>query len=288
MPSLKDIRARINSVSSTMQITSTMKLVAVAKLKKSQDAITNLQPYASKLKSLIEGLQPEAETSANFPLLNQRPVKKVLLVAISSNRGLCGAFNANIIKRTQAEVDRLESEGKEVVIYTIGKKINDYFAKQRQTTSYEDLHDNTTFEKVEVLANQIIEQYEKEDYDQVSFVYHQFISSAKQETTTEQLLPLQAETPNQNPISTIDYIYEPQEEELLKLLTPKSVKVQVYKMLLASIASEHSFRMLAMHQATDNATALKKDLTLTYNKLRQAAITNEILEIVGGAEALNS
>lgn len=286
MANLKEIRNRINSVSSTMQITSAMKMVSAAKLKKAQDAITAMRPYAEKLTELIQNISATLEGDASGVYAEQREVNKVLLVVVTSNRGLCGAFNANVIKTTRTLID-VTYAGKQVDVLTIGKKGNDIVGKTETVfANRSDLFDALTFTNVEAVAQQIMDAFIEGTYDKVELVYNQFKNAATQIVLTEQFLPLKPIEATSN--STVDYIYEPSKEDILLNLIPSSLKTQLFKAVLDSNAAEHGARMTAMHKATDNAKALRDQLKLTYNKARQAAITNEILEIVGGAEALNN
>ena len=286
MANLKEIRARISSVGSTMQITSAMKMVSAAKLKRAQDAITQMRPYANKLRELLVNLSSTLEGSDGGAFAQEREVKKVLLVAITSNRGLCGAFNSNIIKKAKslAENDYTDTD---VSFLTIGKKGSEFFAKSVFTvrSSHDSLYDELTFENTSAIAEDIMQNFLRGEFDKVILVYNQFKNAATQLVQAEQFLPV--ETPTEEGATIGDYIFEPSKEEIVTDLIPKSLKIQLFKGVLDSHASEHGARMTAMHKATDNAGELKKDLTLTYNKARQAAITGEILEIVGGAEALN-
>ena len=286
MANLKEIRNRINSVSSTMQITSAMKMVSAAKLKKAQDAITAMRPYAEKLTELIQNISSTLEGDAAGVYSEQREVNKVLLVVVTSNRGLCGAFNANVIKATRTLID-VRYAGKSVDVLTIGKKGYDLVGKTETVfANRSDLFDALTFANVEVVAQQIMDAFIEGSYDKVELVYNQFKNAATQIVQTEQFLPLKPVETESN--ATVDYIYEPSKEEIILNLIPTSLKTQLYKAVLDSNAAEHGARMTAMHKATDNAKDLRDQLKLTYNKARQAAITNEILEIVGGAEALNN
>ncbi|SFN49788.1 F-type H+-transporting ATPase subunit gamma [Paenimyroides ummariense] len=286
MANLKEIRNRINSVSSTMQITSAMKMVSAAKLKKAQDAITAMRPYAEKLTELIQNISATLEGDAAGVYAEQREVNKVLLVVITSNRGLCGAFNANVIKATRTLIDTTYA-GKNVDVLTIGKKGYDLVGKTETVfANRSDLFDALTFVNVEAVAQQIMDAFIEGTYDKVELVYNQFKNAATQIVLTEQFLPLKPIETESN-VAT-DYIYEPSKEEIILNLIPTSLKTQLYKAVLDSNAAEHGARMTAMHKATDNAKDLRDQLKLTYNKARQAAITNEILEIVGGAEALNN
>ncbi len=285
MANLKEIRSRIVSVSSTMQITSAMKMVSAAKLKKAQDSITAMRPYADTLTELLQNLSGSIEDASGSVFATERPVEKVLLVAITSNRGLCGGFNSNIIKEVIAQRDN-NYAGKQVDVFTIGKKGNDFLSKDFSVADNRgDVFDDLSFANVSAVADQLMEHYANGDYDRIDLVYNRFKNAATQLVTTEQFLPIvpvEVQT-----ASTSDYIYEPAQEEIVSTLIPKALKTQLFKALRDSFASEHGARMTAMHKATDNATELRDQLKLTYNKARQAAITNEILEIVGGAEALN-
>jgi F-type H+-transporting ATPase subunit gamma len=284
MANLKEIRNRITSVSSTMQITSAMKMVSAAKLKKAQDAITAMRPYAEKLTELLQNLSSTLEGEVGGSYTKQREINKVLVVAITSNRGLCGAFNTNIIK--QAKVVAESYSGKQVDIFAIGKKGNDILVKTNTVIeNHSDIYDNLTFDSVAKIANILSDKFTSGEYDKIELVYNQFKNAATQIVQTEQFLPLAA-VKSDIPVSTGDYIFEPSKEEIVETLIPKMLKTQLYKSIRDSFASEHGARMTAMHKATDNATDLRNQLKLTYNKARQAAITNEILEIVGGAEAL--
>lgn len=285
MANLKEIRNRITSVSSTMQITSAMKMVSAAKLKKAQDAITAMRPYAEKLTELLQNLSATLDGEVGGDYTTQREVKKVLLVAITSNRGLCGAFNTNIIK----EVKNRSAfyAGKQVDVFPIGKKGNDVLSKNFKVHGHHNaIFDHLTFENVAGIADNLTQKFLSGEYDRIELIYNQFKNAATQIVQTEQFLPL-APIKSDVPVSTGDYIFEPSKEEIVLTLIPKSLKTQLYKGIRDSFASEHGARMTAMHKATDNATELRNQLKLTYNKARQASITNEILEIVGGAEALN-
>ncbi|MDP5158468.1 MAG: ATP synthase F1 subunit gamma [Flaviramulus sp.] len=285
MANLKEIRNRITSVSSTMQITSAMKMVSAAKLKKAQDAITAMRPYADKLTELLQSLSATLDADSGSKFSEQREVKKVLIVAITSNRGLAGAFNSNIIK----EVNKMTSNyaGKEVFYLAIGKKGNDAFKKtNRVIANKSEVFDDLTFDNVAEIAKLLMDKFVAGEFDKIEIVYNKFKNAATQIVTTEQFLPIVPVEGSDN--ANADYIFEPSKEEIVEQLIPKSLKTQLYKGIRDSFASEHGARMTAMHKATDNATELRDQLKLTYNKARQAAITNEILEIVGGAEALNN
>jgi F-type H+-transporting ATPase subunit gamma len=284
MANLKEIRNRITSVSSTMQITSAMKMVSAAKLKKAQDAITAMRPYAEKLTELLQNLSATLDGDVGGEFTTQREVKKVLLVAITSNRGLCGAFNTNVIKEIKSRSEFYA--GKQVAVFAIGKKGNDVLSKTHSVVDNQSaVFDALTFENVANIAQTLTDKFTSGEYDKIELVYNQFKNAATQIVQTEQFLPL-APIKSDTPASTGDYIFEPSKEEIVLTLIPKSLKTQLYKGIRDSFASEHGARMTAMHKATDNATELRNQLKLTYNKARQAAITNEILEIVGGAEAL--
>ncbi|WP_300566827.1 ATP synthase F1 subunit gamma [Flavobacterium sp.] len=284
MANLKEIRNRITSVSSTMQITSAMKMVSAAKLKKAQDAITAMRPYAEKLTELLQNLSSTLEGEVGGSFTTQREVKKVLIVAVTSNRGLCGAFNSNVIKEVRVISERFQ--GAQVDVFAIGKKGNDSLKKTHNVVeNHSSVFDNLTFENVAAIAQELTDKFVSGEYDRIEVVYNQFKNAATQIIKAEQFLPL-APIKSDKPVTTGDYIFEPSKEEIVLTLIPKSLKTQLYKSIRDSFASEHGARMTAMHKATDNATELRNQLKLTYNKARQAAITNEILEIVGGAEAL--
>ena len=286
MANLKEIRNRIASVSSTMQITSAMKMVSAAKLKKAQDAITAMRPYSDKLTELIQNLSHSIDGDTPNPYTQERPVKKVLLVAITSNRGLCGGFNSNIIKAVNQYVE--QNSKQEVRLITLGKKGNDILSKSNTIISNDNgIFDDLSFANASKIAEGFMDAFANKEYDKVVVIYNRFKNAATQIITTETLLPIVAEA-KENSSTIADYIFEPTQEEIVNELLPKSIKMQLFKALRDSFASEHGARMTAMHKATDNATELRDQLKITYNKARQAAITNEILEIVGGAEALNN
>lgn len=285
MANLKEIRNRISSVSSTMQITSAMKMVSAAKLKKAQDAITAMRPYAEKLTELLQNLSATLDGNTGGAFAEQREINKVLIVAITSNRGLCGAFNSNIIKEVKSRAEFYK--GKTVDVFAIGKKGNDVLKKTNKVIDNQSaIFDSLTFENVSAIAEVLMDKFVAGEYDKIELVYNHFKNAATQIVKTEQFLPLAPITGGEAIPS--DYIFEPSKEEIVLTLIPKSLKTQLYKGVRDSFASEHGARMTAMHKATDNATELRNQLKLTYNKARQAAITGEILEIVGGAEALNS
>ena len=286
MANLKEIRLRITSVGSTMQITSAMKMVSAAKLKRAQDAIIQMRPYANKLTELLKNLSASLDSSDGGVYTQEREIKNVLLVTVTSNRGLCGGFNAYIMKKAKVLINEEYANAK-VSILSIGKKSSEHFTKNgfNVASTHDALFGDLTFDNVAIVAEGIMEQFVEGDYDKVVLVYNQFKNAATQIIMTENFLPVQAAENNSEIV--VDYIFEPTKQEIVEQLIPKSLKTQLFKAVLDSHAAEHGARMTAMHKATDNASELKKDLTLTYNKARQAAITNEILEIVGGAEALS-
>ncbi|MEY3591458.1 MAG: synthase subunit gamma [Bacteroidota bacterium] len=289
MANLKEIRNRISSVGSTMQITSAMKMVSAAKLKRAQDAVTQMRPYAGKLREILENLSATLDLSENA-YAEQREVKKVLIVGVTSNRGLCGGFNNNVIKRVGALIAQ-DYSGKEVSVLCLGKKIKDvykrtdHFYQNDRIEAMEDIYADLRFELVAQVADEIMAQFLNKSFDKVVIVYNRFVNAAAQIVETEQFLPI---IPSASETEAGDYIFEQPKMEIVEDLLPKSMKLQLYKAIRDSFASEHGARMTAMHKATDNAKELQKNLKLSYNKARQAAITNEILEIVGGAEALNA
>ena len=289
MPNLKEIRNRITSVASTMQITSAMKMVSAAKLKKAQDGITQMRPYSEKLQEILGNLTSSLDMSENI-YSQDKEIKNVLIVAVTSNRGLCGAFNNNIIKSTNQYI--AENKDQNVKVIGLGKKAQDAFKRTDfYLSEYEEdltlVYDDIKFGNIVSLADYLMEAYTGEKFDKIMLFYNRFKNAATQQVMNEQFLPI-VQTESTESTTSIDYIFEPSKVEIVNELIPKSLKTQLYKAVLDSWASEHGARMTAMHKATDNADALRKDLTLSYNKARQAAITNEILEIVGGAEALNN
>lgn len=289
MANLKELRSRITSVSSTMQITSAMKMVSAAKLNKAQMAITAMRPYADKLTELLQSLSASLDSDSSSAYAEEREVNKVLVVAIASNRGLAGAFNTNIIKASR-ELYQNTYAGKQVDFVTIGKKVNDIVSKTHTVIANKSqVYDDLTFANVATIAEELMVLFTNKSYDKIVVVYNKFRNAASQDVTTEQFLPIvpvEKEGGNEN--VNLDYVFEPSKEEIVEELIPKSLKTQLYKAIRDSFASEHGARMTAMHKATDNATELRDALKLSYNKARQASITNEILEIVGGAEALNN
>lgn len=286
MANLKEIRNRITSIGSTMQITSAMKMVSAAKLKKAQDAITAMRPYSSKLTELLQSLSATLDSDAGGAYSKQREVSKALIVVVTSNRGLCGGFNSSIIKETIRNIEG-NYQGVEVDLLTIGKKGNDLLSKSYNVLeNRNDVFDDLTFKNVAGIAEKMMNLYVDGTYDKIEIIYNRFKNAATQIPQVEQFLPIK---PVEGDVDTnLDYIFEPSKEEIVLELIPKSLKTQLFKSVRDSFAAEHGARMTAMHKATDNAKELRDDLLLTYNKARQAAITNEILEIVGGAEALNN
>jgi F-type H+-transporting ATPase subunit gamma len=289
MANLKEIKNRITSISSTMQITSAMKMVSAAKLKRAQDAITQMRPYSEKLQEILGNLSSTLDLSENA-YADQREVKTIYVIGVTSNRGLCGGLNNNVVKRANALIAG-EYAGKNVKVIAVGKKINDAFKRSdvgfrpEGIGAAEDMFNDLTFERGSILATFLMDEFAAGKVDKVVVIYNKFKNAAIQEVMAEQFLPIEVNQ-SEGASATGDYIFEPSKKEIVEELIPKSLKTQLYKALLDSNASEHGARMTAMHKATDNAGDMKRSLTLQYNKARQAAITNEILEIVGGAEAL--
>jgi F-type H+-transporting ATPase subunit gamma len=291
MPNLKEVRNRIVSVGSTMQITSAMKMVSAAKLKRAQDAITQMRPYANKLQEILQNVSSSLDTSENAYARKSAP-KNVLLIAISSNRGLAGGFNANVIKKTWSLINN-EYNGCTITVLPIGKKVTDAFKRtdyiihgSHLPHNVNEVFDNLNYNTVAPIAERVMDAFVLKDFDKVVLVYNQFKNAAVQIVQAEQFLPVEA-TASVGTSSNTDYIFEPSKEFIVSDLIPRSLKTQFYKALLDSLASEHGARMTAMHKATDNAKDMLRDLKISYNKARQTAITTEILEIVAGAEALN-
>ena len=299
MPNLKEVRNRIVSVNSTKQITAAMKMVSAAKLRRAQDAIVRMRPYAEKLQSILSNVSASLDGNEGV-YSQQREVKKVLLVAIVSNRGLAGAFNTQVFRSIRRVAQEHEAQGRTVHVLPLGKKAMDAYRRTKYfnadlPTDGASLYDGLNFDKVSPKAELIMKLFADGVYDQVVLVYNKFKNAAVQVLTEEQYLPVAPPASSNAAVSPsavvdkaarVDFIMEPSREEIVQNIIPKSLKIQLYKALLDSHASEHGARMTAMHKATDNADALLKGLKLSYNKARQAAITNEILEIVGGAEAL--
>ena len=298
MANLKEVRTRIDSVNSTRQITSAMKMVAASKLRKSQNAITALRPYAEKFGEIMERIsRQQSDNSMSSSIFTEnRPAEKVLIVPLSSNKGLCGVFNANVIRYT---INLIQEEYKtqyntnNVDIMCIGSKVEESlkFKKYHVTENDNHIWDELTYDNAVILAEKLMKYFEDKKYDRIIFVYNQFKNAATQILVHEQFLPIVSQQTTDNEQQTlsdveIDYIFQPNKEDIYNELLPKSLKMQVYKILLDSFASEQGARMISMTQATDNATELLKELNLTYNKARQSAITNELVEIVSGANAL--
>jgi len=288
MANLKEIRGRISSISSTMQITRAMKMVSAAKLKKAQDAIVMLRPYSEKLQEIIQNVNSSSDPDQVSIYAQKREVKKVLFIAVTSNRGLAGAFNSNIVKELNIQFQN--NSQYEIEVLTIGKKAYDAVRRSRTVFSNESgVFDKLSFDVVSNVTETVMSNYREGKFDEVYVIYNKFVNAATQEVITEKVLPISmAEVDAKETQVETDYIFEPNRAEILDNLIPKSIKTQVFKAVLDSVASEHGARMTAMHKATDNAQELKNDLVIFYNKARQAAITNEILEIVSGAEALKN
>ena len=292
MANLKAIRIRITSVKSTRQITSAMKMVAAAKLRRAQDNIVRLRPYANKLYEIIVGLsQSLADSEVDNIYGRVSASEKILIVVITSNRGLCGAFNTNVIKETRRIISEKYSDqfrNGNLKLMTIGKKGFDYFRKQavNMLPEQNNLLHELSFDNVAMVAEQVMSSFTSGEFDMVELIYNQFKNAAVQNLTNELFLPVEAVPAGKVKTTPVDYIYEPDQDDIIKELIPKSLKIQFYKAVLNSFVAEQGARMTAMHKATDNATNMIRDLTLQYNKARQAAITNQILEVVSGAEAL--
>ena len=302
MANLKEVRTRITSVSSTQQITSAMKMVSAAKFRRAQNAIIGMRPYAAQLGEIVSDLDTGGDVLT--PYHAKRPLRNVLLVVITSNKGLCGAFNSNVIKQSQARIehfrDSLPADGS-LRVLSIGKKSSELLARQKNLnlTVHDELLDTPSFDTIAELADGIMADFASKQLDYVEVIYNQFKNSLTQVLSTEQFLPIVPKDPKvpkvpkdpkdskdpKAPLSN-DYIYEPSKEEIIRSMVPLTLRSTFYRMILDSLAAEHGARMTAMQKATDNATELLKDLRLSYNKARQAAITNEIIEIVSGSEAL--
>jgi len=294
MANLKAIRVRLSSVKSTRQITSAMKMVAAAKLRKAQDAIVQLRPYADKLNEIQAGLSAALRDTEieNVYAERKKGSGKILLVVVTSNKGLCGAFNANVLRETRRIMSEkygdLMKRG-DLDVITVGKKANDSLRKLKCNiiADHSDLYSGLTFEKVAALADRLMQLYVTKEYDTVEIVYNQFKNAAVQKLTDEVYLPVTMNVSGAAAAAPADYIYEPDQVSIVSELIPKTLRIKLYRSILDSFAAEHGARMTAMHQATDNATDLIRELTLQYNKARQASITNQLLEVVSGAEALN-
>ena len=291
MGSLKEIRIRIASVESTQKITGAMKMVSAAKLRRAQNAIISLRPYSNKLNEILQNLSSSAESMADMPLFATRDIENVVLVVISSNRGLCGSFNSNVVKEARHLIEtkyaKQAAAGK-LKIICLGKKAKEQLAKNYDVIQYnEALIDTPVFNEVAQIAQFLMDGFANKTIDKVDIIYNRFINPATQKLVVENYLPVQQLGDGTEKKQLNDYIFEPSKEEILEELIPMIMKLQLYKTLIDSIASEHGARMTAMHKATDNATEILKDLRLKYNNARQSAITNELIEIVSGAEALN-
>jgi F-type H+-transporting ATPase subunit gamma len=291
MANLKEIRNRIASIRSTQKITSAMKMVSAAKLRRAQLAIQKLRPFANKLNGILFNIT--TEESENNPLAQIRPVENVIIVLIASNKGLCGGFNNTVVKECEfllrTQYASLHRNGK-VQFIGIGKRISDYLKARKYPVLgfYDEFTTNPSFENISKLADDLMNKFVHKEVDKVIVIYNEFKNAGTQILTNKQYLPIQSNDKETANLKNIDYIFEPRQTELYKLLIPKAMKTELYKAVLDSIASEHGARMTAMHKATENADELVKELNLTYNKVRQSSITNEIIEIVSGAEALNS
>ena len=289
MANLKEVRTRIESVNSTKQITSAMKMVAASKLRKSQNAIMSLRPYAEKFSEMLALTTVSGQRSTVFAEV--REDGKILIIPLSSNKGLCGVFNANVIRATMNLIKEEYQElydNDRVDILCIGSKVEETlkFKKYNVVGNHNELFDDLTYDNAAVFAERLMKDFEDKKYDKIVFVYNQFKNAATQILVTEQFLPMSSQQSEVSSQSDTDFIFQPNKEEILGTMIPKSLKLQVYKILLDSFASEQGARMISMTQATDNATELLKELNLTYNKARQSAITNELVEIVSGADAL--
>ncbi|HMM11628.1 MAG TPA: ATP synthase F1 subunit gamma [Bacteroidales bacterium] len=292
MPSLKEVRTRIESVNSTKQITSAMKMVAAAKLRKSQQAIGTMRPYATKLREMMQQIVAGLPAGFSLPQAEQREGGKVLVIPVTSNRGLCGTFNTTVIRtavKLIAEEFSAQQQQNELELLCIGRKGDEFFKSRKYQVSgtHNALLDKLSFDAVVKLADQLMESFLSGEYNKIVFVYSQFRSAGSQTVVTEQFLPIQLPVVDESKQkSTVEYLFEPDGAQILGELVPKTLRTQVFKVMLDSLASENGARMIAMHKATDNATEMLRHLRLSYNKARQAAITKEILEIVAGANAL--
>ncbi len=294
MAGLKEVRIRIASVKSTEQITNAMKMVAASKLRRAQNSILKLRPYAAKLREIMQNLSASAEDSNESGFAEVRKPERILLVVLTSNRGLCGAFNSNIIKAASQRIHetyKIQFENQAVDLITAGKKATDYFRKRKYNVveSWDEIYDSLTFETVATLAEKLMQFFTDKSYDRIEIIYNQFKNAAVQRLMTEQFLPVEPEEiPEQTDLKKVepDYIFEPDKETILDELIPKTLRIQLFKAILDSYAAEMGARMTAMQQATENAKEILKELRISYNKARQNQITREIIEIVSGAEAL--
>lgn len=290
MANLKEVKERINSVSSTQQITSAMKMVAASKLRRAQDKIVQMRPYSQKLTAILNNISSGSEANADIVYAQEREVHNVLIIPVTSDKGLCGAFNSNVLKATMVDL-KANFVGKNITVLPLGKKALEYFNKRGYTmiSDYSDIFSDVSFENVKNAAEFVMDSFEEGTYDQVVMVYNEFKNVATQLVQIEQFLPIQKVEEGTDTVALdTDYIVEPSQAYIIEELVPNSLKIQFYKAVLDSNASEHGARMTAMDKATENAGELLKELKLIYNRTRQAAITNEILEIVAGAEALGS
>ncbi len=294
MANLKDIRTRIASVKSTQQVTSAMKMVSAAKLRKAQDAIIQMRPYAEKLSEILTSVSSNLSSDVDNKYAGRKTEGKILIIAITSNRGLCGGFNLNVVKRTTELLTvnfKEQAKKNNVDIFAIGKKAVDGLKSKgiKVAISYPDFYDKMTFATVSEIAQTIMDSYAHGDYDHVELVYNQFKNAAVQNLVNEQFLPvkpIKPEISKSKSSSNLSYLFEPSMQDIVVTIIPQSLKIQFFKAILDSVAAEHGARMTAMHKATDNAFELIRELKLNYNKARQASITNEILEIVSGANAM--
>lgn len=287
MPTLRDIKRRIKAVSNTRQITKAMKMVAASKLRKSQSRMFELRPYAEKMKDVLSSLANGADSTLH-PLLTARPRKTVEVLVITSDRGLCGAFNNNILKTASGVISGLKKVGFDITITAIGKKAIDYFKRRNipLRRTWAGLSGRVTYASAQEVTNDIIGNYTDETFDEVLLIHNEFLSVMSQKVTTVKLLPLVSTGDDNTPQTSLDFLYEPSQENIYQVLLPKNVEIQIYRALLESQASEEGARMTAMENATKNANEMIDKLTLQYNKARQAAITRELMDIVGGVEAL--
>jgi len=296
MANLKEVRTRIESVNSTMQITSAMKMVSASKLRKFQNAITALRPYADNLNKLMHDVSSDMDTSAKSVFAEMRQSGKILVIPVTSNKGLCGVFNAIVIKETEKLVKedfKQQFEEGNVDVLCIGNKADEMMKARKYHVigNESNLLDNLTYDNVVPFAERLMNDFKERKYDRIIFVYNQFKNAGTQILVHEQFLPIAVENENDDEkemkTEEVDYIFQPNREDILNELIPKSLKLQVYKIILDSFTSEQGARMVSMTKATDNAMELLKELNITYNKTRQSSITNEIVEIVSGANALN-
>ncbi len=296
MANLKEVRSRIASIKSTRQITSAMKMVSASKLRKGQNAIHNLRPYEEQLRLILNNVNKGLKEEDKNILCSPKPVSDALVVVVASNKGLCGTFNSHLLKKTVKHILILKEQGFKVKLWIIGKKAEDFFKKTNYPVDglFHDLIDKVTFENAFKFANQAMVNIENGTFQRIDFVYNRFVNAATYDIIAEQILPLTLENNSDDMGRSVkkgeevEYILEPSKKEIMNELVPKVIQTYIYRILLDSYASEQGARMTSMHKATDNATELLKNLTITYNKVRQSSITNEIVEIVGGAEALNA